>query len=262
MQTVTHDGRETAYRFTNPDETGPTILYVHGSGGNHQAWVRQYAPQALGYPSVALDLSGHGHSEDIETEPGPETLAAYARDVTAVARETDADVLVGNSLGGAVVFEVILSDLFDPAAAVFVGTGAKLAVNEQLRTLLSADFEAAVEQLHQPSMLFASADERTLERSKAAMREAGQRVTRRDFLTCHQFDVRDRLGAVDVPSLAVVGEHDRLTPPEYHTYLAENLPDCEYACLEGGGHLVMLEQHEAFNSCLGEFTENVVIDSS
>jgi len=253
MRTVTHDGRETAYRLTNPNRSGPTILYVHGSGGNHQVWVQQYAPQALGCPSVAIDLSGHGHSDDIETEPGSETRTAYARDVAAVGREVDADVLVGNSLGGAVVFEVLLSELFDPTAAVFVGTGAKLGVDERLRTLLSDDFEAAVEQLHQPSMLFARADERTLERSKAAMRDAGQRVTRRDFLTYHHFDVRDRLDAVDIPSLAIVGEHDRLTPPAYHEYLAENLHDCEYVCLEDGGHLVMLEQHEAFNAALSEF---------
>lgn len=256
METISHHGRETVYRMTRPDAPGPTALYVHGSGGNHQLWVHQYAPTGPTHPAVALDLSGHGEAGDIETEPGPETLAAYADDVVAVARETEADILVGNSLGGAVVFEVLLATEFDPAGVVFAGSGAKLAVVEELRDALANDFEAAIEQVHQPGMLFADADDELLDQSKATMRDAGQRVTRRDFLTCHQFDVRDRLNDIDVPALALVGDSDELTPPVYHEYLAENIPDCERAVVEDAGHLAMLEQPDAFNAAIEQFVTN------
>lgn len=253
METVSHDGRETAYRIARPRESGPTALYVHGSGGNHRLWAHQYAPTGPTHPAVALDLSGHGDSDDIDTEPGPDTLSAYAADVAAVARETDADVLVGNSLGGAVVFEVLLHSEFDPQAAVFAGSGSKLAVHEDIRDALENDFEAAIDQLHRPSMLFADADEELLEQSKETMREVGQAVTRRDYLTCHPFDVREQLHAIDTPALAVVGENDRLTPPSYHEYLAENMPDCTQRVLDSAGHLAMLEQPEAFNESIRSF---------
>lgn len=250
MEQVVHDGRETAYRLVRPDADGPTALYVHGSGANRHLWVNQYGPDGPFHPAVALDLSGHSDSQDIETEAGPETLAAYAADVAAVARETDADVLVGNSLGGAVVFEVLLSGRFDPAGAVFAGTGAKLAVHESIRTLLRDDFEALVELLHEDSRLVHEPHETVRERSKAALFDAGQRVTTRDFMTCHTFDVRDRLDELDLPALAVVGEHDSLTPPAYHEYLADELPDCELAVVENAAHLAMLEQPAAFNAAL------------
>ncbi len=257
MQTVTHHGRETAYRHTRPDADGPTALYVHGSGGNHQLWVHQYGPAGPTHPAVAIDLSGHGESDDIETPAGPETLRKYAEDVAAVASETEADILVGNSLGGAVVFEVLLSELYEPAGVVFAGSGAKLAVTEELRTALKTEFEAAIEMVHQPSMLFADPDETVLEQSKETMREAGQRVTTRDFLTCHVFDVREELDAIKIPALAVVGEEDMLTPPFYHDYLAEHMPSCTDSIIKDAGHLVMLEQPEAFNLALESFVSDV-----
>jgi pimeloyl-ACP methyl ester carboxylesterase len=250
METVVHDGRKTAYRETGADGDGPTMLYVHGCGGNHRVWVHQYAPQGPSHPAVVLDLSGHGESEDVDTGAGPETLAAYAEDVVAVARATGADVLVGNSLGGAVLFEVLLEREFDPAGVVFAGTGAKLAVHESIRRLLREDFEGVVERLHRPSYLLADPEGELLERSKEALRAAGQRVTRRDFLTCHEFDVRDRLGDITTPALAVVGDADQLTPPDYHEYLAEAMPNCELSLVEDAAHLAMLERPDAFNSVL------------
>lgn len=253
METVHHDGRETAYRRTGASGDGPTILYVHGSGGDHKVWVRQYAPSGPAHPAVALDLSGHGESAAIDTEPGHETMAAYADDVLAVARETDAAILVGNSLGGAVIFEVLLERDFEPAGAVFAGTGAKLAVDASLRTQLEDDFEAGIQRLHKPSMLFAGAEENVLQQSMDTFRETGQAVTRRDFLTCHEFDVRDRLDEISLPALAVVGSQDQLTPPEYHEYLAQNMPDCELHIIDGGAHLLMLERPAQFNNAIASF---------
>ena len=258
METVTHDGRETAYRITRPDAEGPTTLYVHGSGADHKLWVHQYAPNGPAHPAVAIDLSGHGESDDVSTEPGPDTLEAYAVDVSAVGRKTGADVLVGNSLGGAVVFQVLLEEEFEPSGAVFAGTGAKLAVHERIRRLLTEDFEGAIDLLHQPSYLFADADAETVEGSRQSMHETGGEVTRRDFLTCHAFDVRDRLGEIGVPSLALVGESDQLTPRMYHEFLADELPDCDLAVVERAAHLAMLEEPEAFNAPLETFLDDKV----
>jgi len=261
METVTHDGRETAYRLAgdshDDDIDAARVLYVHGSGGTHRLWGGQYAPDGPTHPAVAIDLSGHGDSGDVETEPGPETLEAYARDVRAVAEATGADVLVGNSLGGAVCLHLAIGTDFDPAALVLAGTGAKLAVFEDLRTWLAEDFERAIEFLHGPDRFFHDADARTVERSRQAMYETGQAVTRRDFLTCHRFDVRDELPTVDVPTLAVVGEHDSLTPPSYHEYLADQTGGT-YAEIDDAAHLAMVEQPAAFNERVGAFLDRTV----
>jgi pimeloyl-ACP methyl ester carboxylesterase len=87
------------------------------------------------------------------------------------------------------------------------------------------------------------------------MYDAGQAVTYRDFRTCHTFDVRDRLDELSLPSVAIVGEHDQLTPPWYHEYLAENLPDCTAVEIPGAAHLAMLERPAAFNAAVREFLD-------
>ncbi|MFB6074923.1 MAG: alpha/beta fold hydrolase [Haloarculaceae archaeon] len=255
--TVDHDGRETAYRTVAGAAAGPTTLYVHGSGGDRRLWSYQYAPRGPAHPAVALDLSGHGASDDVDLPAGPETLAAYVADVRAVARATGASVFVGNSLGGAVLLRSVLDGALDPSAVVLAGTGAKLAVHEQLRDALADDFGAALDLLHGPDRLFHDADETLVGRSRAAMAETGRAVTERDFLTCHAFDVRGELDTVPCSALALVGEHDTLTPVAYHEYLAERLPDCRLSVIDDAAHLAMLERPGAFNDTVAAFLGSV-----
>lgn len=255
MEQRGHDGRTTAYRRVDGDGNGPTVLYVHGSGGTNRVWANQYAPSGPAHPAVALDLSGHGDSDDIDTEPGPETLKAYAEDVTTVAEAVDADVLVGNSLGGAVAQWVALESDWQPDVLVLVGTGPTLPVYEGLREWLDHDFERAVEFLHGRDRLFHDVDDSVLDRSREQMRAVGQRVTCRDFLTCHTFDVADRLGDIGVPTLAVCGEHDKLTPPKYHERLARRIPQGEFAFVPDSAHLAMLEQPGVFNEIVDGFLD-------
>ncbi|MFD1588866.1 alpha/beta fold hydrolase [Halorientalis brevis] len=257
MQTVSHDGRETAYRRTDFGHDAPPVLFVHGSGGTHEVWTGQYGRRENEYPAVALDLSGHGDSADVDTAPGYETLDAYVADVRAVVRETGAELLVGNSLGGAVVLQTVLESDVDPAGIVLAGTGAKLTVHPDVREWLAEDFERAIEFLHGDDMLFHDPDPAHVERSKTSMRDVGRAVTERDFRSCHEFDVRDRLDEVDVPALALVGEYDSLTPVEYHEYLAENIPDADFVEIANAAHLAMVEQPEAFTGAISMFCQRL-----
>jgi 3-oxoadipate enol-lactonase len=252
METVTHHGRETAYRRHDRGGDGEPILFVHGSGGSHAVWKAQ-ARLADARPVIALDLSGHGASEDVAAEPGYEALSAYADAALAVAAATDAGVLCGNSLGGAVVLTVLLERDFDASAAVLAGTGAKLAVLDDLLRWLRSDFERAIEFLNGPDRLFHDPDDQLVAASSEMLRDAGRAVTERDFRTCHAFDVRGRLDEVTTPALAVVGEYDALTPPWYHEALAERIPACEWTTLDDAAHLAMLERPEAFNDALTDF---------
>ncbi len=255
MNTVTHHGRGTAYATPEANGATETICFVHGSGGTHGVWRFQESLSDR-YEIVALDLSGHGESEDIQANSGYTSLSAYADDVLAVLDETDSDVLVGNSLGGAVILHVLLERSFEPEAAILTGTGARMGVLEDLLDWLESDFERAVEFLHEPDRTFHDPDPELLGASRERMLECGQEVTYRDFLTCHRFDVRDELHRVEVPTLAICGEYDQLTPPWYHEYLADEIPDGSVAAIEQAAHLPMLEQSEAFNETVAEFLES------
>jgi pimeloyl-ACP methyl ester carboxylesterase len=248
MESITHHGRTTAYRRHEGDGDGEPILFVHGWGGSHRHWSAQDR-LADERPVVALDLSGHGESDDVDATPGYETLSAYVDDVVAVARETDAGVLCGSSLGSGVALMAVLERAapLSLSGLVLAGAGARLAVPDDLLTWVRTDFERAKEYLHGPNRLFHEPEEHLRAVTASAFDAAGQAVTDRDFRTAHEFDMRDRLAAVDVPTLAVVGEHDVLTPPWYHETLAAAIPDAEWTTVPDAAHLAMLERPAAFN---------------
>lgn len=258
MEYVDHHGRTTAYRVWERGGGGVPLLCIHGSGGSHRVWTAQ-ARLADDRPVVALDLSGHGDSDDVDADAGYETLSAYAADVIAVADETAAGVLVGHSLGGAVALSVALDRSFPLLdGLVLAGTGARLPVLDDLLVWLAEDFDRAVEFLHDRDRLFHDRDERYLDDSRRAMRAAGRAITERDFRTCHQFDVRDRLAEVAVPAVAIVGEHDRLTPRRLHEELASGIETCALAVLEDAAHLSMIEADDQFDLVVREFCDRFI----
>ena len=191
------------------------------------------------------------------TPAGPATLDAYADDVVAVAEATDADVLCGSSLGGAVALWVVLERDIALDGLVLAGTGARLTVSEGLLDALATDFDGAIELLHEPDRLFHDAPAGLVERSRATMADCGRRVTERDFRTCHRFDVRGRLNEVSVPTLAAVGEHDTLTPPRNHEYLADRISNAGYVEIDDAAHLAMLEAPDGFDSALEGFLRDI-----
>lgn len=256
METVRHHGRETAYEIADRGGSGPGLCCVHGSGGSRDVWKSQHR-LADRYPVVALDLSGHGDSEDVDADPGYGTLSAYADDLVAVVEDTDARVIVGNSLGGAVVMHVLLERDVDLDAAILTGTGARLGVLEDLLDWLEEDFDRAVEFLHGQDRLFHDPDPELREHSRDRMYACGQDVTRRDFLTCHAFDVRNRVSRIAVPTLVVYGKHDQLTPPWFHEYLADEIEESELAEIEDAAHMTMLEKPAVFNDHVATFLDGL-----
>ena len=52
------------------------------------------------------------------------------------------------------------------------------------------------------------------------------------------------------PSLVLCGEHDKITPPKRHTFMAELIPYAELAIIDDAGHLPTLETPEKTNMAL------------
>ena len=255
MRSIRHDGRRTAYRVADRGPAGATLVFVHGSGGTHEVWTSQLSRLASEYRVVALDLSGHGESDDVPTTDGPTARDRYVEDVLAVTEAVGGDVLIGTSLGGAIVLSVLLDGDLGVEAAVLAGSGATLAVQAELRGWLAEDFERAIDFLLGEDRLFHDPDPRLETLSREAMRAVGRRVTERDFLASHSFDERERIDEIATPTLAMTGEYDRLTPPTYHEYLATEISDGTWTTLPDAAHLAMLEVPDLFNAALREFLD-------
>ncbi len=224
---------------------------IHGSMSTHRVWDKQRI-LAKNYALLFLDLPGHGQSEPLE---GEITVPRFAEIVAQLIQEMDHKgvFVMGHSLGGAIALQLALDHASLLGGLVLVGTGAKLGVLPAILEGLRTDYQAGIE-LATGQMAFAiGADPELVERSKKECLQCPQEVGYNDFVACNNFDVRERLSEIKVPSLVVVGDEDKLTPVKWSQYLADHLLNSELTIIEQAGHMVMLEQSKKFNQAITAF---------
>ena len=70
-----------------------------------------------------------------------------------------------------------------------------------------------------------------------------------------KFDALDGLDRITAPTLVIVGEQDRLTPPWVVSELASAIPGARFEIIKGGGssHAALLERPDEFNQLVTEF---------
>lgn len=93
-------GKRITYLRVGP-ETGEPVVFVHGFGSDHKAWLFNQAAIAETHPTYALDLPGHGASYKDAPDFSAQALAGVLGAFLDELRLADVH-LVGHSLGAAV----------------------------------------------------------------------------------------------------------------------------------------------------------------
>ncbi len=242
------DGKQLFYDIHGQ---GTPVLMIHGSMSTHRVWDKQRV-LAKKYALLFIDLPGHGQSEPLE---GDITVQRFAGIIAQLLQKIGYKgvFLMGHSLGGAIALQLALDHASRLGGLMLVGTGAKMGVLPAILEGLRTDYRAGIE-LATGQMAFAEgADQVLVERSKEECLRCPQEVGYNDFVACNNFDVRERLGEIRVPSLVVVGAEDKLTPVKWSQYLADHLQNAELTIIERAGHMVMLEQSEKLNQAIDAF---------
>ena len=77
---------------------------------------------------------------------------------------------------------------------------------------------------------------------------------------CHAIaalDLTDKIGAIKIPTIAIVGEDDPGTPVAAHKVIAERIAGTRLEILKSAAHLSNMEQPDAFNKALTGFLGSV-----
>ncbi len=235
-----------------PDELN--AVFVHGTGGDAQDWRGQSEGLAPTCGFIALDLPGHGGSHG----PGERQVADYATWVIEFVNALSLTkvVLVGNSLGSAIVQWIALEPPDWLAGIVLVGAGARLRVHPKLLQGILEDREKALASLADLALSEQSEDD-LRERVKAQYLAGSTEVIHGDLSACDGFDIMDRVADISVPAHIIVGQDDRLTPEKYGRFLNDRLQDSTMVVIPEAGHLVMREKPEEFNGFLRSFMERL-----
>jgi 3-oxoadipate enol-lactonase len=261
MASITVDGRTIAYDDVG---SGDPVVWLQGTGESRQAWIVQMNEFSVSYRCVAIDNRDVGESSYVDEPYAPADLAVDAAAVMDHLGLGPSHV-VGYSLGGATAQELAIARPDLVRSLVLLSTWARSdgwfkaqmrnwqGIRERYRDDEPAFLDAfgvfawspatyatphLVEGLHK-AMLSGPA-----QRPDGWMRQC-------EADAAH--DAADRLGAVTVPALVIVGEDDICTPPRYARELCALLPNAELLTIPDAGHGAYAEKPAIFNEAVATF---------
>jgi pimeloyl-ACP methyl ester carboxylesterase len=249
---------------------GAPVLFIHEFAGDHRSWEPQLRAFARRYRCVTYAARGFPPS-DVPTDP-----AAYTQDLAVADAVAVLDGLgierahvVGLSMGGFCALHLGLRHP-DRAASLVVGGcgyGAHQDARESFRAeslAIAAEFErqgaaafAPVYGAGPARVQFQNKDRRGWEEF---VRQLGEHSTVGSALTMRGvqrerpslYDLTDRLRALEVPTLLMVGDEDTGCL-ETNLMLKRTIPSAGLVVLPRTGHTLNLEEPELFNRLVADF---------
>jgi len=241
---------------------GPTVLFLHGIGGNRRNWAGQLDHFSPGYRAVAVDMRGYGDSEGIAD---PFEFPEFVDDVVRLLDELGAAQahIVGLSMGGLIaqalygraphrVQSLSLVACRSAAEAFPHGANREAFIQARLGPLREGGAARLAESLA-PELLGPNASAWAAEQVMDSLR--------RIRADSYERIIRARMRAsgllapqtVAVPTLVLAAGQDRVAPADHMRELAALIPSARFVLVPDAGHLVNLEKPERFNEELSTF---------
>jgi pimeloyl-ACP methyl ester carboxylesterase len=277
---VSTDGTRLAVRAAG-DEKDPAVVFAHGFSLDMTTWHYQWKALADRYRCVLYDQRGHGRSGAAAS--GDHSFQAVGEDVKAVldgAVGGAPAVLVGHSLGGMGLLafaeahpeefgERVVGVVFADTAAAELVRGALGGVATRLLAVAKGRARDRVRRylkLGRSDLAFLvarltnfgpNASPALVEHVAGISGQAPIEVWTDGLAAFLGMDLSHAARHITVPSLVVVGDLDRITPPASARRLVEALPHSRLAVIKGAGHMAPLERHGPFNRLLERFLSDV-----
>lgn len=244
---------------------GLPVLFVHGYPLNRQLW----APQVDGLSSaariIAPDLRGHGESPPI---PGPYPMELLADDLAAFldALQISAPiVLCGLSMGGYVSFAFYRKYPQRLAGLILAATRAAAdspegrqnrdhAAEKARQEGVRAVADGMLPKLLSPQTLDSRPE--LVEQVRNIMYGTSLEGMLGDLMGMKQRpDSTPLLAEIACPTLVIAGADDQVIPVTEAENMYAAIPNARLQILPHAGHLLNLEQPEAFNAIVDEFLQ-------
>jgi len=210
-------------------------------------WGRCVARLGGDWHVVGWDLPGHGLSAPAHGGFGVPGLAKSVLELVDRIRPGATIRYAGDSIGGAVGLQLLLDAPRRVEAAVVLCTGAKIGEaagwRQRAETVRAEGTQAVVagsiQRWFGPG--FPEREPGIVEELLGALRAADPESYALVCEALATFDVRDRLGEIAAPVLAVAGAEDQPAPPEGLALIAEGVRNGRLVVLDGVAHLAPAE---------------------
>jgi 3-oxoadipate enol-lactonase len=238
----------------------PVVVLSHSLSSNLLMWNPQMDALNPYFQVLRYDTRGHGATDAL---PGSYTLELLAEDIIALLDALDIDRahFVGLSMGGMIGQSLGLNHPRRLKSLVLCDTASILPVEAQAmwherldrarKKGMEALSEETMERWFNPAFLRQNPPmvklirEQILATPVAGYVGCAEAIRRLNYL--------DRISAIKIPTLILVGEDDPGTPVTASTAMHERIAGSKLAVLPSARHLSNVEQSEAFNTALLKF---------
>jgi pimeloyl-ACP methyl ester carboxylesterase len=268
------NGARLYYEVHGP-EHAPVLVILHGGPGvsDCRDQVRDYGPLADEFRLVFYDARGSGRSE----EKPPYTHEQWVADAAELTRQLGIETfaLLGHSYGGIVAQEFAIAHPGRLRRLVLVDTSPSTVKNEEsIRRALAADlpgieegwlrklFEGRVdskEEMHRMwelllPLYFEGPFDPSLPKQIADDTHFHPETHNYAFSVNNpNYDVRDRLPGVNVPTLVICGGNDWITPLAKSQEIVSLISGSRLEVFGESGHMPMIEERDKFIAVVRAF---------
>lgn len=241
---------------------GRPIVFIHGLGWDRNLWSHTAQRLSERYRVIAGDSRGHG---DTDKPDGPYSIEMFASDWENLieALQLGPVCLVGFSQGGmtAQILAARRPDLVTALCLVSTSGRSSPAARANMEARLEAQrsegpelaAKVAAKSIFSPAWMEANptALQNFITRRAAQDQRALEAATRALF----DFDATALHGSLSMPTRVIAGEADALTSAQGMRDIAAAIPKADYVEVPGSGHMIPVEQPDAFVALLDEFLD-------
>jgi pimeloyl-ACP methyl ester carboxylesterase len=235
--------------------SGPPLLFLHGSSGI-PGWTPWMARLAVHFDVIVPDHPGFGSSDTPAWFDNIHDLAYYYLDFMKALGLRDVH-LVGHSLGGWIAAEVAIRCASNLSTLTLVSAaGLRIPGVERVDVFLLAPEDVPRELYFDQK--FADA---ILERPKTDEQVDLELKNSYSFARVgwqprlHDPHLEKWLHRIDIPTLLLWGDADKLVPPQHAAEFKRLIPQASVEIIERCGHIPQVEQTDAFLRAVTTFIE-------
>ena len=241
------------------------VVLLHSAGLDLTYWGAQIDYLVShGRDVIAVDLPGHGRSPGGPADVRIDAMATAVADAIRSAGVHRVD-LVGLSVGGAVAQRIAVDEPQLVSSLALLDTGsyfsdaARQAMRARAATVRQEGMLAILDGLFGHWLLPATLDQRPhlRDRGVKTLLTQDNEVHAALWEAIADFDLRDRVSEIAVPTLVLVGEHDSSSPLASSQALVDAIRGARLHVISDAAHLSPIERPEAINEHLGAFLNRV-----
>ena len=249
---VSIDSERIAYDVAGKGKT--SLIFIHSWSCDGRYWQKQMPVFAKAFQVITVDLAGHGHSS---LDRSDFSMLSYANDVKAIMDKEDIDsaVLIGHSMGGAVIAEAARLMPERVVGIVGIDTLQNIAerfpqsVIDEMVKPFEADFRSATQNFVSP-MFLKDSDQRLMNWVKEDMSSAPKEIALSAFRNyLGQYVNGEAANVFKDISIPVVSINARIWPTATEAN-RKHIKNYQLFYIEKTGHFPMLERPEEFNKLL------------